>query len=288
MYQGSKEKYWVAFLVAFSFSPTLYVLLMGHITTLHLLGVIGFLYFITRPAPDQRSSDLAAGASIALISIKPQLLLLFGLAVLIWVIARRRWFVFLGGIASVVLLSIIPMILDPRVFNHFWRAVSSYPVGIWASPALGTVLRRAIGYEIEWLQLVPTLLGMVWLIFYWRRHAGKWDWLEQSPVLILASFVTSPYMWPYDMVVLLLPVLKVFIDLVPSGDRRSLILMTVLFLAISLVTFYHFLFVHNYYYLFWLAPTYLGWYLLGEWFADRTSPPPIATNTYAAGPPVHP
>ena len=42
LYQGPKQYYWVAFLVAFTFTPSLYVLLMGHITTLSLIRYPGF------------------------------------------------------------------------------------------------------------------------------------------------------------------------------------------------------------------------------------------------------
>ena len=264
LYDGPKRYYWVAFLVAFTFTPSLYVLLMGHITTLHLLGIIGFLYFIKQPQ-QKWWSDLTAGACAALVTIKPNLLYLFMLALLFWTVENRRWKILAGGGLSILLSSAITMLMNPRVFIQFWEAVFFYPVGSWASPAIGTVIRRTFGYHIEWLQLIPTIFGLLWLIYYWIKHHRHWNWLAQMPILIFASYLTSPYMWPYDMVVLMLPILQVSIELLQSKRKRTIGFMFFLFLLINAATVYHFIYIYNYYYLFWLVPAYFVWYLIGKW-----------------------
>ena len=45
-YKGPRQFLWLGLLVAFAFEPTILLLGTGHITILHLLGLIGFLYFI--------------------------------------------------------------------------------------------------------------------------------------------------------------------------------------------------------------------------------------------------
>ena len=154
-----------------------------------------------------------------------------------------------------------------QVFFQFWEAITNYSVGSWASPAIGTVLRRTFGYHIEWLQILPSILGFIWFIYYWFKHHRQWDWLEQTPILIFASYLTSAYMWPYDMVVLMLPILQVSIELIHTKEKRKIGPMFFLFFLINAATVYHFIYIHNYYYLFWLVPAYLLWYLIGKWVA---------------------
>ena len=266
LYRGPRKYYWVAFLVAFIFTPSLYVLLMGHITTLHLLGLLGFLFFINQPR-QKWWEDYAAGACAALVTIKPNLLVIFMLALVFWVVKNRRWKVFAGGGLLILIFSAIPLVINPKVFVQYWEAMTSYSVGAWASPAIGTVLRRTIGYQIEWLQILPPILGVIWFIYYWIKHHSHWDWLDQMPVLIFASYLSSAYMWPYDMVVLMLPILQLTIELLKTKEKRVIGIMFFLFLIINAATVYHFLYIHNYYYLFWLVPAYLVWYLIGKWVA---------------------
>ena len=263
LYRGPDRLPWVAYLVAFSFTPTLYALLMGHFSTFHLAGVAGFLYFITHPRP-KWWFDLAAGACATLVTFKPQLLYLFLVALVFWVIEQRRWLILVGMGLFIILGSSIPVLLNPGVFGHYWEAISNYPVGIWATPTIGMVIRRAVGYDIEWLQMLPSIFGLLWFLFYWRRQHKVWDWRAAMPVLILASFVTSSYMWPFDMVALLLPVLAVTIELIQNRQILATGILFLTYIGINSGTVYHFLFIHNYYYLFWLAPAWLGWYLLGE------------------------
>lgn len=264
LYQGPKRSHWVAYLIAFTFIPTLYLLLMGHITSFHLLGVLGFLYFIRKP--DHGKLDgMAAGACAALVTIKPQLLLLFLLTLLLWIIRNRQWMVLLGGGLVILIFSIIPLLINPRVFVQFWEAMTSYSVGTWASPALGTVLRRSIGYDFELLQILPTILGIIWLIYYWLKNFQQWDWLSVMPIMILASYLTSPYMWPYDMVVILLPILVLAIELLKRAWEWPSWVILSTYLIITVVSVFHFFFIHNYYYLFWLVPAYSVLYFLGNW-----------------------
>lgn len=266
LYQGPKNKYWVAFLIAFIFTPSLYVLLMGHITTIHLLGILGFLYFICQPR-QKWWEDYAAGACVALVTVKPNLLVIFMLAVLFWAVDNRRWKLLGGGSLLILIFSAIPLIFNPRVFVDYWEAMSNYAVGVWASPALGTILRRAFGYDLQWLQILPSILGLIWFLYYWFRHRKHWNWLDQIPVLIFVSYLTSAYMWPYDMVVLMLPILQVSIEILQTNEKRSIGIMLFLFILINAATVYHFINIHNYYYLFWLVPAYLVLYLVGKWVA---------------------
>lgn len=268
MYKGPKKNYRTAILIAFLFFPTLYLLLMGHLTSLHLIGVLGFLYF-TRNSERSRFSDLAAGACVALVTIKPQLLVLFLLALLFWVVEKRRWWILIGSGVIIFMGSIIPLLFNPNVIFQYWTALSTYPVGAWASPAIGTVVRRTIGYHIEWLQILPTFLGLIWLVYYWFKYRLTWDWFTTTPILIFASYLFSPYYWPYDMIVMLLPVLVMFSILLKMTQKHYFYILFSLYLLIFAVTVFQFLFIRNDYYYFWLAAAYALLYYAGMWLLRK-------------------
>src|SRR5262249_13237477 len=82
LFDGSPERRWVAWLVALSFGPTLFVLNAGQIAPFILLPIPSFL------ACERAGRYVAAGAFAALLAIKPHLVYLFWPAVAVWAIRR--------------------------------------------------------------------------------------------------------------------------------------------------------------------------------------------------------
>lgn len=262
LYNGPNRLLWLGYLVAFTFEPTILLLGTGHITTLHLLGLIGFLYSI-KHSQDSIWYDFAAGASLTLVTSKPQFLILFMLTVLLWSIYKKRWFVILGGFSALLVSSLISIAVNPIIFHQYWTAISQYDVGAWATPTLGGLMRLILGLDYEWLQIVPSLVGLVWLIIYWWEKKNDWDWKEETPLLVLISVVTAAYVWTYDMVLLLLPILQVVIISINTDNRlRTRRLLFLYFFVTFLVLILH-IYLNDFWF-FWLSPFILIWYLLGR------------------------
>ena len=276
-YGGRTKLLWLGFLVAFTFEPTILVLGIGHITTLHLLGLIGFLYFIHQQN-NHKLFDIAAGACVGLVTIKPQLLIIFLLALLFWMIYQRRFLVLLGGAIVLIISSLLSLMLNPSIFHRYWFAVSQYPLGAWATPTIGGVLRLILGINQEWLQILPTLLGCVWFTFYWWKRKDTWDWKEETPVLVLASVITSTYVWTYDMVILLLPVLQVVIISIRSEQRRLTILLLFTYFFVSIVVTISHIFINEFWF-FWFPAFILIWYLIGRRLSLQEHPNLESVNT---------
>ena len=274
LYQGPREWKWVAYLVAFAFEPTILILRAGHITTLHLLGIVGFLYFINNSS-NKKSADLFAGACVALVTIKPQLLYLFLLALLLWVIERRRWGILAGGSFAILFSSLIAWLINPRVFNQYWLAISNYPIGSWATPTLGSVLRLIFGIEREWLQVLPSIIMTIGFLFYWWKKHTQWNWLEQTPLLVLGSFLVSPYTWTYDMVALLLPILQVVIGLLRRSWDWSMGILFAAYIFICAFALYLHIYLDDFWFV-WFAPGILIWYWVGNKIINK---PPAITAT---------
>lgn len=185
-----------------AFVPTLFLLHMGQVSALLVVGLVGFGW----AAP--RGRELLAGAFLALTTIKPHVVYLVWVVALWWMLAGRRWR-FAAGVAAV---------LGPSVaaLAAFWpnallgyRAVLAHPPLHYMPPTLAAVLRWAIDPSNARIQVaLPTVVAL--LTFAWllaRRPTIDWRrWLGPT---LLASVPTAAYGWCFDQIVLLIPYLAV-------------------------------------------------------------------------------
>jgi hypothetical protein len=247
----------IAWFIALSFTPTLLVLEMGQITPLILLGLMGFLYF------ERQGRDSLAGACLVLVSIKPHLVYLVGLAVLAWVIDRRRWSVLLGAGAGLLVATAIPLATNPGVLHQYWEALTHHPPAQFYSPTIGTFLRLLLGPDKFWLQFVPVILGFAWLMWYWLRHRRDWQWSEQLPVLLLACYLTAPYgAWPFDYVVMLIPLVVMAVRVVEDPGLETVAYAGISFLCFDLLASWIRTFSYEYHHLsIWMTPMLILMYM---------------------------
>jgi len=226
-YGGPVQYRWLAWLLSLAFVPTIMVLKIGQIGPLILLGVAGFLNF------ERRGQGFLAGAMLALVALKPQLVYLLGLAVLFWAVDRHRWSVLLGGITAIAVGTAIACCFNPSVLGQYLKAAGNPPLEN-ISPNIGALLRFAIDQKQAWLQYVPTVAGLVWFPFYWWRHRQAWTWDEQAPLILMVSFLTTAYGgWIFDVVVLLLPVLQAAVWVCQSRQPGTAVFAVASYLAID-------------------------------------------------------
>lgn len=217
-YGGRRDKLWVGLAVAFLFVPTLFVLNTGQISAFLLLGCALFAWCAKRGYP------FAAGAAACLIAVKPHLAYLLWVAVALDAVVNRRWRIVLGGVVTGVVMTAIPLSLNPDVWGQYFEAYRSSPVppAKWVSLTPGVVLRVLLGEDQFWLQFVPMAAGVAWFAWRWKADGRRWDWAEVLPWLVLVSFVTAPYgAWHFDLVLLLLPILHRAAQLLPGLPRHE-------------------------------------------------------------------
>jgi len=189
--------------VAAAFVPVYLVLQAGQIGPLLLLGASGLAYFT------RRRQFALAGVAAVLLSTKPHLAYLVWVAMLADAVARRRASMLAAGVGVGVVTAAIPMLFNPDVYGQYLAAMRDHPPAQWVSLTLGTLLRVAFGAEYFGLQFVPVALGLGWFAWHWWPRRRAWDWAEEVPTLLLASFLTSPYgAWHFDLVLLLVVVLR--------------------------------------------------------------------------------
>jgi hypothetical protein len=202
-YGGSRERRWLAWLIGLSFVPTLQVLQMGQIGPLLLLGIVGFLFCI-------HDSGWLAGMATVLMATKPHLFGVFAVALFLWTVHQRRWSVFGGAILAVTIIMACLLVADPHLIDQYMHCMIVHSPRDCRTPILGSLLRVLFGPQQFWLQVIPQVVGLVWVAVYWYQRRNHWDWLEQLPLLVLVSLLTTPYgAWPFDLVVLLLPLVEI-------------------------------------------------------------------------------
>jgi hypothetical protein len=201
-FSAGSRRHWIGLLLAAVFVPGWFALHMGKIVTWVLAGVVGFLW------AERRGRDLAAGAALALLTIKPHLTYLFFLAALWWIWRSRRWSVLIGWLVALAGASGLVLLVNRDIFGRYLAAAANPPLH-WATPTPGAWLRLLFGAEQHWLQFLPSVLAALCLaVWLWRRR-GPWRWEALAGPLLLASGATAAYSWSYDQVVLLPPVIGI-------------------------------------------------------------------------------
>jgi hypothetical protein len=216
-FDGPPSRRWIAWLLAFTFMPTFFVLGAGQIGAWVLAGIVLFLVSL------QRGWPMLAGASTVLVAIKPHLAYLFWIVLIISGL-RRDYRVLLGGVIAGLIATLIPMLFNPQVLQQYVQELSQRPPAQWKSPTLGTFIRKIEGPDQFFQQFIPPLLGLIWLAWYaWRSRNRKWNWNDQTPILLLVSFVTAAYgAWPFDLVILLPAVIHVAAGIARQPHPQSI------------------------------------------------------------------
>jgi hypothetical protein len=258
VYGGDGQKSRYAWISVLTFGPTVFVLLLGQIGPLILLGLVGFLFFLRR-----RTWGLA-GVSMAFISIKPHLLYLLWLALVVWSLKERQWKVIAGLIISGTFIASLPLVFDTAIYTRYLELIRTAEVIRpleWATPTLGTALAELFAIHGMWIRWLPSFAGGLWFLWYWSRRAGAWDWIAELPLMLLVSVTTASFAWSFDHIVLLPAVIQcaVWTARNENREKRKVIVSVHVLLGLLLLTVR--VFVRNDFWYFWVAPGYLFFYL---------------------------
>lgn len=271
-YGGSQTQRPIAWLVALLFAPTWMVLGCGQITPVVLMGLCLMLLALDRDRP------MLAGLALVLASIKPHLVYLLWLGLAVELLRGRGWAwrMLAGGTAGVTVLTLLGLCLNPQLLADYAESFTNprspelHPSLVYSHHSnLGFFIRHAIDPEKLALQAIPAVLTVpVFLWWYWRRgHALPWA--EKLPLIMLASLLTTAYIYPYDFVLLLVPVVQAATWLVDASPRARLIALS-LFVVLGQLAMQHKI-THE---MVWIGPVvWLGyaisWRTVGQRGATR-------------------
>lgn len=229
IYRGPSKKVWIMVLCILLISPALFALYEGQVTPLILFGLVGFLYF------EKSQRWFVAGSFLVLITFKPQMLYLFWIALIFWIIFSKRWEVLAGLIVTLAFLTLIVILIKPNILFDYLQMNSKYLPIYDTNPTLSTILYLLRNKWESWYLLVGPILGFTWFIFYWLRNKDGWKWINALPLLIFVSLLTAPYTWMHDGLLYIIAVIEIAILFLNKGVSRKANLMIILFILANLV-----------------------------------------------------
>lgn len=245
-------------ILGYTFAPAIFCLAAGQISLLVLLGLALFLRF-------HRSRSMLAGASLWFCALKPHLFVAFGVVLILWVIARRRFSILVGAASALIGSLIAAFVLDGSAWSQYREMMIAARVDRVTIPCWSILLRQTISPSATWLQYLPMVAACIWAVWYFRKHNEHWDWVEHGSLLVLVSVLAAPYTWLIDQCVAI-PAL-----LYGLSVTRSRVLVATLALAsatMELAPLRHLSILHSNFYL-WTAPAWLGWYIAVRWLSGQ-------------------
>lgn len=234
------------------FAPAVACLCSGQSSPFLLLGFALYLRF-------HRSRPFWAGASLLLMAIKPHLFLIFWAVLLVDEILRRRIRLFAGFATALAAASALPLIWDPRVWQHYIAMVRN--LGAIAQDPLPTasmLFRALIDRHAFWLLFVPSAIAVLWGLWYYARNRRQWSWTTQGMLLMLVCIFTSPYSWFSDEIVIL-PAIVFALEIGETRKFAAWLLMAINTIGLYIVLVDHAgLTTHAY---IWTPAAWLAWFL---------------------------
>jgi len=187
---------------------------IGQISVLMLLAVTGFLLL------EKQGRAFWAGVALSFIIVKPNAVFLFVPLFGVWLIAHHRWQIIAGGLSGGVGLFTLSWLALPGWFSD-WLSVSEKTRTTFLMPTVWGASAEIVPGVAPLAGLLVSV-GLVALIgaylLIWRRG------LPVATVVSLClsvSLLATPYTWPYEQLLLLVPMTFIFHRLSKSPLLRS-------------------------------------------------------------------
>ena len=187
------------------FRPTIVTIANGQLSSLPLFATAAASYFWAR------GRWFWAGALIALIALKPTSAIVFLPAVCIWLLWHRQFRGLAGvGVTLFLLWSTTALVRPDWLFD--WIAIGqskvtytwsyTFPPTAWGWLSMLTRLGRG------WTLYAAGVAAGAMLLALWitSRKPGEEQWLMIVGVVLPTALFATPYLWNYDYVMLLAPI----------------------------------------------------------------------------------
>lgn len=188
--------------VSFTSPATLLVQINGQMTFLLLAFLALFLILLDRERP------FLAGASLALLALKPNPFIVLVPLLGLWLIWHRRWRVVGGAASGGATLLVMTWVIQPGWLMQ-WLAVRSKTEVVTITPTLWGLAAELSSswWLIVGLGLSVILVAGVGYFIFARPGLGA---PEVTGIALAASLLVTPYTWAYEHALLFLPWLWLF------------------------------------------------------------------------------
>ena len=206
----------------------------GTFSVFSLLVLLGAILLL------EKDKSLWAGIILALTMLKPPQGLTILLLAGVWFLARRDWKAIIGVAIGGLVILIVGLIQDPQWIQKFLGAgdaVMARTLGVhsnvWAFAYLAcdgaSPCSTLLGGTLS-----LSLLGGASLLL-WRNQA-KWSAWEAMNVIIPVGFVSTIYLWAYDQLPYILPIVWIVGTL--TQKQRNIILAFIFLILLDLISIF--------------------------------------------------
>jgi len=188
----------------------------------------------------EKEKSLLAGIVLAFTMLKPPQGLTILLLAGVWFMARRDWKAILGVALGGLAIIVIGLIQDPQWIQKFLNAgdaVMARTLGVhsnvWAFAYLACDGASPCSTLLGGTLSLTLLSGASLLL--WRNQA-KWSVWEAMNVIIVIGFVSTIYLWAYDQIPYIIPIVWIVGTLVQK--QRSILLAFGFLILLDLVSIF--------------------------------------------------
>jgi hypothetical protein len=236
----SQRPFWAKIIILlvglFLFRPVIVSLHDGQLGPVFLAVLVGALYLL------ERGRDVQAGCLLAFLCVKPSL----GLPILgllcVYLLCRRQWKVFYGIAGMGLVLLAVSFIVYPAWIPAFLKnsaalgnRVTLYTPTLWGQAGLVCGRNGACATPIALTGSI--LLAGAAIIFLFRK-SGELDIWSAAAVAICIGLQVTPYLWAYDQVFLVLPLVMITLRLIERNPRPLMAAFPLLMSILAFVCLY--------------------------------------------------
>lgn len=192
-----------------------------------------------------RERPILSGIFIGLLSIKPQLAILFPVALS----AIGAWrTIFTAGMVAAVLMGVSVTVLGPGTFMAWLQSIGQAKAMCLESDTIAIVMPtvfsalRLVGFPIAWAYVLHFTIAAIVAVMVWRIWRYSRNQAMQNAALMTATFLVSPYLYFYDLTWIALAIAWVAKSGIEAGwmpgDREVLIAAWLLPIALFTIAWF--------------------------------------------------
>lgn len=199
IWEQADRRIWIPLVAVFGFALTVISLVFGQINSFEVLGLALFLSL------SKSNRGYLAGASLALTTIKPHLVILTLPILFLDLLRKREWKTLAGFFTALGFCVVILFAFYPPWIQSSWTVVSSGMNTVRETPNINGLLVLIGEFTLgKWLWVVTLAAGVVW----WWARGQNWDRRAFIDLSVTVGLIVSPIGWSYDQVMLIFPILS--------------------------------------------------------------------------------
>ncbi len=215
------------------FGPVYLSLQLGSIGSIALAVLVGAILLL------DRGKTFLAGLLLSLLILKPSQALPILLLIGCWFLFERNWKAIVGMLVGGVALLISGLLYDPQWIQKFLgnsETVSARTLGLQSNVFGFAYLACNRNVNCMWIfgstaAIVVMLFGAFYL---WRNRRRLTAW-QAFNIIIPLSFVSALYLWSYDQLLYVIPVVWIAVRLLDK--LRSSLPIFLFLIAIDVLSF---------------------------------------------------